>query len=68
VNEYRGGFDLWDIKDYNIVGYSKYHEYGSFTPNEKATTPLEVLKYYLKPMFKDIDTFTDTLNKLIYKK
>lgn len=67
-NEYRGGFDLWDRKDYDVVGYSKYHEYGSFVPNEKATTPLEVLKYYLKPMFKDLDTFTDTLNKLIYKK
>ena len=53
------GYDMMWVKD---------HSYGSLPVNELAKTPPDVMKYYVKPLFKDLNTFVEELKRTAPKR
>jgi hypothetical protein len=67
LKHYKGSWNSWGEKDYDI-GWTKDHSYGSLPVNELAKTPPDVMKYYVKPLFKDLNTFVEELKRTAPKR
>lgn len=67
---YIGEWNSWGEEDYDFK-WTKDHSYGDLPKNElvkTVKTPLDVMKYYVKPLFKDLNTFIDELKRTAPKR
>ena len=58
---YKGGVYMWGNKDYQ-TRYDPNSAYGPFEDKVEIKTPQDILTKVLKPMFKDFETFTESIN------
>lgn len=67
IKHYKSSWDSWGGKDY-VYMWTKDHSYGSLPVDELAKTPQDVMKYYIKPLFKDINIFVEELKRTAPKR